>query len=144
VISAYLDASVILRILLEEEAPLQEWSDLEIGVSSQIVTVECHRALERLWREHKLDDNEYALKLSKVKTILGYLELIAVDESVIARASQPFPTRLATLDALHLATAILYRENQPGDVRPLLLATHDHAFARAAREMRFDVVGSPE
>jgi hypothetical protein len=48
------------------------------------------------------------------------------------------PAPLGTLDAIHLATADLWRESNPGD---LLVATHDRALALAARASGFKVAG---
>ena len=39
-----------------------------------------------------------------------YLELVELDEVLLERAAQPMPTELGTLDALHLVTAVLWRE----------------------------------
>ena len=141
VITAYIDASVLLRIILVEDDPLDEWPDLELGVSSQIVRVECHRTLHRLWLHGQLDDSEYEEKSSKVESMIRYLELLAVDDGVIARAKAPLPVALTSLDAIHLASAVLYRFTQPEDERPIVFATHDIALARAARAMNLDVIG---
>ena len=58
---------------------------------------------------------------------------------VLARAAQPLPTELGTLDAIHLATALLWREHARTDV---VMATHDVALATAARAHGFTVVGA--
>jgi hypothetical protein len=47
-------------------------------------------------------------------------------------------TPVKTLDALHLASALLWRERS-GD--PLVFATHDPQQARAARALGFDCAG---
>jgi hypothetical protein len=60
--------------------------------------------------------------------------------SVLERASQPLPTSLGTLDAIHLATALLWRDRLPEE---LVMATHDRALATAARACGFLVLGSP-
>jgi hypothetical protein len=49
---------------------------------------------------------------------------------VLARAAQPFPTALGALDAIHLATGLLWRERAGTDI---VMATHDHALATEAR-----------
>lgn len=59
---------------------------------------------------------------------------------VLERAAQPMPTELETLDALHLATAVLWREASDSD---LVMATHDIALGLAARAHGFPVVGMP-
>jgi hypothetical protein len=50
------------------------------------------------------------------------------------------PTELETLDALHLATAVLWRDMSTAD---LVMATHDAALGLAARAHGFSVVGIP-
>jgi hypothetical protein len=55
---------------------------------------------------------------------------VELDEVVLERAAQPMSTELGTLDALHLATAVLWREMARAD---LVMATHDTALGMAAR-----------
>jgi predicted nucleic acid-binding protein len=141
VITAYLDASVLLRIILREEHPLDEWDDLELGVASPILQVECLRTLHRLWLHRQLDTVEYEEKVSRATTMIRYLDLIALDDDVIAGAKGPLPVALTSLDAIHLASAMVYRKAQPSDERPIYFATHDVALARAAKAMHFDVIG---
>ncbi len=140
-IGAYLDTSVLLRIILREPHPLAEWDELELGVASHILQVECLRTLHRLWLHRQLDDAEYEEKVSRATSMIRYLELISVDERVIASAKGPMPLALTSLDAIHLASAIVYRKAQPSDERPIVFATHDVALARAATAMHFDVIG---
>jgi predicted nucleic acid-binding protein len=52
---------------------------------------------------------------------------------------EPLPTPLGTLDAIHLATALVWRDRQ--DVA-LTIASHDAALAAAARGFGFEVVGA--
>jgi predicted nucleic acid-binding protein len=56
-------------------------------------------------------------------------------------ASESLPTSLATLDAIHLATARTYRDSQPSNERPISFATHDHALSKAASAFHFEVLG---
>jgi len=65
-----------------------------------------------------------------------YLELVELDEVELERAAQPMPTELGTLDALHLATAVLWWEMPRVD---LVMATHDTALGMAARAHGFPV-----
>jgi hypothetical protein len=53
---------------------------------------------------------------------------------------RPPPTALGTLDAIHLASAALWRENQGTEIA---MATHDEALATAARASGFSVIGGP-
>ena len=45
---AYLDASVILRLVMKEADPLQEWPDIVQGVASTLAEVEVFRTLDRM------------------------------------------------------------------------------------------------
>lgn len=66
------------------------------------------------------------------------IEIVEATRPVLSRASQPLPTPLGTLDAIHLATAMLWRELATAD---LLFATHDAALGTAARASGFRVAG---
>jgi predicted nucleic acid-binding protein len=138
---AYIDSSVLLRIALNQPGQLDEWAELEGGVSSVLLTVEGHRTFDQLWHRNELTEKELQEKTTLFDTFVPRLDIRPLDESILALAGRPLPTSLATLDAIHLATAIAYRTFQPKDERPLLFATHDVALARAASAMNFDVIG---
>lgn len=132
-----------MRIVLGQGDPLTEWDDLEEGISSALLAVEGYRTFDQLWHRGELTQNELAQKRSIFNMFLPRLDIRPLDERVLEIASQPLPTNLATLDAIHLATAMIYRAAQPPDERPLLFATHDRALATAARALNFDVIGVP-
>jgi predicted nucleic acid-binding protein len=138
---AYLDTSVVLRVVLEQVGPLREWDELYAGVSSTLLKVECHRSLDRLWHGGSVAEEKIALKSAAIELLIRRLEMVELDERVLAIAARPLPVPLGTLDALHLATAVVFREAQPPDERPIVFATHDVALARAAKAMHFDVIG---
>ena len=139
-ITAYLDSSVIVRVVLSETAALEEWNTLEAGVSSVLARAECHRSLERRWRNRELTDEQFESKRAALNATLGQLDLRPVDSEILGLASNPFPTWVATLDAIHLATALAYRRAQQDD-GPILFATHDRQLAKAATALHFDVIG---
>ena len=135
---AYVDASVLLRVALGQADSLPEWSKIERGVSSALVTTESLRALDRLRRRVPLADAEVAERRSTILTIVASLEIVDVDSVVLDRAAQPMPTDVGTLDAIHLATALLWREMTGEDPT---MATHDSALAIAAKAHGLRVVG---
>ncbi|HEY0157966.1 MAG TPA: PIN domain-containing protein [Thermoanaerobaculia bacterium] len=110
-------------------------------MSSDLLRVECYRAIERLWREGTLDEARAELKKAELTALLRNLHLRPAESTILARAAEPFPTYVATLDAIHLATALAYRRAQPEDERPILFATHDKQLAKAAAALRFEVIG---
>jgi predicted nucleic acid-binding protein len=135
---AYLDSSVVLRVLLGQPDSLAEWNEVEKGVASALVEVECLRTLDRLRLLGTISDDDLAERRAAVFGLVRAMEVVEVTRSVLARASQPLATVLGTLDAMHLATALLWREQF--DVE-LVLATHDAALGRAARASGFPVIG---
>ena len=136
---AYLDASVLLRVLLGQPDRLAEWPDIELGVGSALVEVECLRALDRLRLREDLTPDDLAVRREAVYRLTAEMEVVEPTWPVLRRAGQPFPTPLGTLDAVHLATALLWRDSRGDD---LALATHDRALALAARASGLKVVGA--
>ncbi len=137
---AYLDSSVLLRVILGQRNAVKEWRDIERGVASALVEVECLRTLDRSRLNERLPDEAIALRREAVFRLLESMEILDLTSPILTRASQPLPTALGTLDAIHLATALLWRE---GRQENLVMATHDTSLALAARANGFHVVGTP-
>ena len=134
----YLDSSVLLRILLGQRNALKGWKTIEQGVASALVEVECLRTLDRLRLSAGIADEEIAIRRETVFRLLDSTEIVELTRPVLTRAAQPFPTALGTLDAIHLATALLWKEGRGED---LVMATHNVALAIASRASGFRVVG---
>lgn len=135
---AYLDSSVLLRVILGQRNALKEWSSIERGVASALVEVECLRTLDRVRLAEGVDDADVAARREAVYRLIEAMEIVELTGPVLSRASQPLPTALGTLDALHLATALLWREQTAAD---LVMATHDEALATAAKASGLRVIG---
>lgn len=118
---------------------LPEWPQIQRGVASALVMTESLRTLDRLRLRAKLADTEVAERRGIVLALVGSLELVEVDPIVLERAAQPMPTELGTLDAIHLATALLWKEMAQADS---VMATHDGALARGAQAHGLRIVGS--
>ncbi|HUF34579.1 MAG TPA: PIN domain-containing protein [Gemmatimonadales bacterium] len=136
--NAYLDSSIILRVVLGQPARWEDWSSVTLGIASGLVEVECLGTLDRLRQEGALTDEELALRRETVYRLLEEMELVEPTTPVLRRAAQPLPVPLGTLDAIHLATALLWRETRRLD---LVIATHDRALALAARANGLRAVG---
>ena len=136
--NAYLDSSVLLRIVLGQPDSLKEWPRIARGVTSALAEVECLRTLDRLRASQRVRDDEIASRREAIFRLMESMEVVGLSGSVLSRASQPMPTMLGTLDALHLATALLWRERSGTG---LVVATHDGALATAARASGFRVMG---
>jgi len=141
-VKAYVDSSVLLRIVLEQPDALAEWPQISRGITSDLMRVECCRAFDRMARNGEITDDEYSLKLAEVDGILATMIVLDITPEVLRAASQRFGVRVDTLDAVHLATAAEYRAADPTEVAPIF-ATHDTTLATAARHIGFDVIGSP-
>jgi predicted nucleic acid-binding protein len=136
---AYVDASVLLRVLLGEPGRLREWRQLETAVSSALAEVEVLRTLDRLHLRGELTLEETAERRGAAFGLMHALSLADVSASILRRAADPFPTPLGTLDAIHLATALAWRE---GRHPALVVATHDAQLGIAARASGFGVLGT--
>ena len=109
---AYLDSSVILRLVLSEPNPLPEWSEIRAGVTSSLAEVEILRTLDRLrFAVPAIDSQVLAERREVAFRLLEGLETIEITRVILARAAQPLPTPLGTLDAVHLVSAMGWREH---------------------------------
>jgi len=135
---AYVDASVLLRLVLGEPGRLAKWREVETAVSSALAEVEVVRTLDRLRVRAELTPEETADRRGTAYRLLEAVSLADVSTPILRRAADPFPTPLGTLDAIHLATALAWRDAR----REVVVATHDAQLALAARACGFEVIGA--
>jgi hypothetical protein len=105
--------------------------------------------LEALWQEplissgpieYEIWTRTYACKLTRshgdeVRTLLGRIALVELSLPVLARALEPFPKPVRTLDALHLASMdFIQKQGQS-----ITLASYDDRQISAARALRFSI-----
>ena len=136
---AYIDSSVLLRLALGQPDSLPEWRQIDRGVSSALIATESLRTLDRFRLRSRLPDTEIARRRATILHLVNSLELIETDSIVLDRASQPMPTELGTLDAIHLASALLWKDATGIDP---VVATHDGALGLAAHAHGFKVLGT--
>jgi predicted nucleic acid-binding protein len=135
---AYLDSSVLLRVVLGQRGRLKDWRTVREGVVSALAEVECLRTLDRLRLRGAITDQDLSTRREAVYRLLEEIEIVEPTRPILARASLPLATPVGNLDAIHLATAMLWRESSSAD---LVFATHDAALGIAARASGFTVVG---
>ncbi len=70
------------------------------------------------------------------RLLLMGIELLEMDRPMLARALEPWPMPLRTLDALHLATVAFLRAQG----EPVLLASYDARLLTAARALGVELV----
>ncbi|HWP56936.1 MAG TPA: PIN domain-containing protein [Candidatus Acidoferrales bacterium] len=121
----YLDTSVALAHLLAEDCAPPEALWREPLISSRLIEYEIWVRIHarNLVRSHAED----------ARALLGRLAFIELSPPVLARALEPFPKPVRTLDALHLASMdFLRRQGQP-----VTLASYDARLITCARALRF-------
>lgn len=136
--TAYIDTSALLRLVLREPQALDDLRSYDALVSSELIAVESVRTIDRLRLQGALTVEEAAARRRAVTDWLEAIDLVLLRPLVLSRASEPLPTPLGTLDAIHLATALIWRERM-GELPTM--ATHDSALGLAARTFGFDVRG---
>lgn len=136
----YLDSSAVLRALIDEGDPLQDWGRWDRAYSSELMVVEARRTIDRLRLKRALDDHGLADAHQALSTTVRAINLIQITPEVLQRASRPMPTHVKTLDAIHLASAQLFAERTDTNI---VFGTHDRSQATAAHALGFEVVGTP-
>jgi predicted nucleic acid-binding protein len=136
---AYVDSSVLLRLALGQPNALPEWRQIDRAVSSALIFTESLRTLDRLRIRISLSDMEIANRRATKISLIDSLELIEIDSIVLDRAAQPTPTELGTLDAIHLPSALLWKD--AAGIEPVM-ATHDAALGLAAQAHGVQVIGT--
>ena len=136
---AYLDTSALLRLVLREPGALEEVRSSAGLVSSELLAVESLRTIDRLRLQGALSVEDAAYRRQTVTEWLEAVDLVLLQRAILARASEPFPTPLGTLDALHLATALVWQDRMH---QSLTMATHDLDLALAARSFGIAVLGA--
>ena len=121
----YLDTSVALAVLFDEpRKPYLEFWDHEL-VSSLLLQYELHVRLSARGLG--------PAALSAAHRLIAGITLVDLDQPALARALQPFPLAVRTLDGIHLATMEFLRV-QGLDIE---VATYDRRLAEAAEAMGF-------
>ena len=123
----YLDTSVALaHLLAEDQAPPEKlWQ--ETLISSRLLEYEVWTRIHgrNLTRSHS----------DEARALLNRIAFVELSPPVLARALEPFPKPVRTLDALHLASMdFLRRQGQA-----ISLASYDTRLNTVARALRFPI-----
>ena len=136
---AYLDISVLLRLVLREPGALAGLRPLESLVSSELLAVESSRTIDRLRLQGFITLDAAAAARRVIVAWLEAVDLVLLRQPILRRAEEPFPTALGTLDALHLSTALVWRDRMQQD---LVMGYPRRGMARAARALDVEVRGA--
>ena len=120
----YLDTSVALAHLLAEDRMPPEALWREPLIASRLLEYEIWTRIHarKLARSHG----------DQVRALVGRVALVELAPPVLARALEPFPSPVRTLDALHLASMEFLRAH--GQI--VNLASYDDRLLAAARALR--------
>ena len=128
---AYLDASVLLRHILLGEEPIRHALEFPRVVSSELIEIECRRVLHRCRLTGELTDETLTVARERLDEVLAGIDLLEMSRQIKQRAMDPFPVNVRTLDALHVATALMVGEDAGG----VALFSHDEGMNRCARSL---------
>lgn len=118
----YFDSSALMKLIREEgeTASLSEWLNGQPDapvVTSELGRVEVLRAARRAGRS----------VMAEARAVVGDLDLVPLDRGVQDLAAEIGDPLLRTLDALHLASAMLLRDDLTAFV------AYDHRLVSAAK-----------
>jgi predicted nucleic acid-binding protein len=132
----YLDSCVPIDNIIGMAAP--GWDPSDRVTFSELLGVEARRTFRRLHREGELSDETFIGAMESVAELEGFAVILPITNDVLRIASGAFAAPIRTLDAIHLASAMVLRERRYPD---LMFATHDRRLAGAARAEGFAVAG---
>lgn len=135
---AYVDSSVLMRIVMQQPDRLSELLSFDERVTSRLSRAECLRTLDKARLADGIGADDLVQRAVLVHRLLRQMRRVAVSRSVLDRAGDAFPLPVRTLDAIHLATALHLRDRGWDD---LVFATHDRVQGSAALALGFEVIG---
>lgn len=116
-VTLYAESSAILAWLLGEprgEAVAEALRAARRVIASDLTVVECERVLIRAWSTGLITEAERVDLSSILARRARHWIRLRVDDEVADRARRPFPVEpVRTLDALHLASALVARSVAP-------------------------------
>jgi predicted nucleic acid-binding protein len=127
VAGVYVDTSALGRVLLGEPdaaAVIRALADFELHVASRLLRIE----LCRLALRHSLLDH--------AEQLLSGVALLPLDDAVLEAAETVPPASVATLDAIHLVTALRLGDEELIDA----VMTYDSRLAEGVQEHGLSVV----
>jgi len=133
----YVDASVLLRYILLGDSSIKHVLACERIISSELLEIESRRVIHRYRIDGEIDDEGFVQANRRLNDVLSGISLIALSSAVKKRAMGAFPVHVKTLEALHLASALVYADASPG--RNVLIFSFDTGMNRCAYALGFTV-----
>jgi predicted nucleic acid-binding protein len=139
---SYFDSSILLSILLNEQRQDEAyllWKNSETKVSSILLKIETIVALRRIYEQNKskLDENWLEKKTKELQEYLNEINYLIIDDRIEdAVYSRKELSNCKTLDAIHVATALQYREISEENIN---LYTFDIPMSNLAKYFKFQI-----
>lgn len=134
----YVDSSVFLRVLLNQKNSLKQFRELTRPVASLLLKAEVLRTVDRLRLGEQIDEDQFVSLTVQAYEAFASLEFIRLTDTIVSGAGASLPIALGTLDAIHLTSAITWRNSIKVE---LTFMTHDERLGKAARASGFVVLG---
>ncbi len=113
----YAESSAVLSWLLGEprsDAVREALAGAELVLASELTLIECERVLVRAVATGRIDEAVAADRRARLRQAAQHWAIVGLEPEVSERARRPFPLEpIRTLDALHLAFALLARSLVP-------------------------------
>jgi predicted nucleic acid-binding protein len=139
-VSLYAESSGVLAWLLGDsggEAVRKALAGAEIVLASYLTLIECNRILIRAGATGRLTEAQIATREARLRQVETHWTLLEMDAEIVERARRPFPLEpIRTLDAIHLATALVARSAVPG----IALLSLDDRVRRCGRQLGFELL----
>ena len=116
--NVYAESSAVLAWLLGEDAGArvrEALGNAELVFASDLTLVECDRVLIRAVASGEIDEAAASDRRAHLNAASAHWHVLRLAGDVIERARRPFPAEpIRTLDAMHLACALVARSSVPG------------------------------
>jgi predicted nucleic acid-binding protein len=136
-VNLYAESSAVLSWLLGENQAGTVRSllrDAELVLTSDLTLVECDRVLVRAFTMNEITAKNADSRRKRLRDTSARWYVMRVSGDIIDRARQPFPIEpIRTLDALHVATALVAR----AAVLDLEILSLDSRIRAVAQELGF-------
>ncbi|HDQ13806.1 MAG TPA: PIN domain-containing protein [Sediminispirochaeta sp.] len=132
---AYVDTSVLLRHILLGDSSIKHLLACERIISSELLEIESRRVIHRYRIDGEIDDEGFVKANTRLNEILSGISLLALSSAVKKRAMGAFPVHVKTLDALHIASALVYTDTSPEQT--VLIFSYETGLNRCAYALGF-------
>ncbi len=131
--NCYVDSSAVLRNIFNADHAFKEYGQFDKIGSSELLIIECNRVIDRYRLEKMLNDDQIAAAKENLKFITDGMHIIGISDPVKLRARDSFPTIIGTLDAIHISTALIWKEFEK--VESVTVISHDKQINTCARAL---------